>query len=209
MNELKSIIDRSYDKEVDENISDENLHEKYMEQKSVKKRMNDVRNKLYGVIGDDDLLDNVINIITGYIIPAGTKGVVRGLCFNQIVSNVIQTSFSAPNFIVCFEKYCQEVKTPEKPDWWIHNKENNRYVVGFNQIDLWSGGAQTNRANKYLSDVFHNSIPDNSKILCVICSEISFKRKTDKTNLFFQAFKKDRLCYTKTLVDTINKLLKK
>ena len=57
-----------------------------------------------------------------------------------------------------------------------------------NQLDLWSGGHQINRASKYIENNKHNN--QNSKLLCVVCNEIQFKNK-----IFETGFKNDTLCF--------------
>jgi hypothetical protein len=206
---LREIVKEQYDYDIEDKLSDQNLYGKFIKQPSVKNKIKCVNVQLKNVLHDNEQIGKVMNIMTEFLIPPGTKGVIRGLEFNNIVKNTLEQNFNESNFDVCFEKHCLDVITQEKPDWWIRNKQNNKYVVGFNQIDLWTGGAQTNRANKYLSDSFHQSIPENSNVLCVISSRIVFGKRSSKNKikLFYNAFKENRLCYIKTLVETVKKLL--
>jgi hypothetical protein len=67
-----------------------------------------------------------------------------------------------------------------------------------NQLDLWSGGAQSNRGSKYIIENKHNT--KNTKLLCVICNIIKFKNTRRKEyKLFETGFKNDTLCYIKNL----------
>ena len=47
-----------------------------------------------------------------------------------------------------------------------------------NQLDLWGGGQQLNRGSKYIENNKHNN--ENSKLLCVVCNQITFKSKKIK-----------------------------
>jgi hypothetical protein len=71
-----------------------------------------------------------------------------------------------------------------------------------NQLDLWSGGHQLNRATKYLNSEYNT---DASKVLCVICNHIILLKDTNKKyNLFKFGFEKNRLCY----INNINNIIK-
>jgi hypothetical protein len=86
------------------------------------------------------------------LIPAGTKGVIRGNKFNNIVKNYIITiNLDIKRFDICFEKKHNNFITTEIPDWYIYDKSINRIIIGMNQLDLWGGGQQLNRGSKYYS----------------------------------------------------------
>ena len=71
-----------------------------------------------------------------------------------------------------------------------------------NQLDVWGGGQQINRGSKYIENDKHNN--ENSKLLCVVCNEIQFTRKTNKAyKLFETGFKKNTLCYLNNLQNII------
>jgi hypothetical protein len=72
-----------------------------------------------------------------------------------------------------------------------------------NQLDLWGGGQQLNRGYKYIENNKHNNI--NSKLLCVVCNEIQFKSKKNKTyKLFKIGFENNTLCYLNNLQTIIS-----
>ena len=75
-----------------------------------------------------------------------------------------------------------------------------------NQLDLWTGGHQTNRGSKYLFDCKINN--ENTKLLCVICNEKEIKSKNKVYEFFKIGFKNDTLCYLNNLETIINKFLK-
>lgn len=86
------------------------------------------------------------------MIPAGTKGVVRGNKFNNIVKEyIIKIGLDNEKFDICFEKKHDNFITTEILDWYIYEKTTNRIIIGMNQLDLWGGGQQLNRGSKYYS----------------------------------------------------------
>ena len=139
---------------------------------------------------DDYLLD---------LIPAGTKGVIRGNKFNNIVKETIKNiNLDNKKFEICFEKQCLIMNTSEKPDWYILDKSKNKVLIGMNQLDLWRGGQQLNRGSKYLINNKINS--DNSKLLCVVCNKIKFSSNKNKAYKLFEiGFTNNTLCYLKNL----------
>lgn len=192
-----------------EKLSDCQLQTKFLEQKSVKKRMENIQSQLRPLLNQDESqVQAVLSVVMNYVIPAGTKGVVRGLEFNKIVKTILEKNLRN-NMEPFFEKKCPFYETTEIPDWWIYCKENNKYVIGYNQMDLWKGGAQRNRANRYLSDDFHTSLPENVNILCVIASPIMFKQSNPQYQIFQKALEEKRLCSVSRIVETIFRLLKK
>jgi hypothetical protein len=67
-----------------------------------------------------------------------------------------------------------------------------------NQLDLWTGGQQSNRGAKYLLDNPMNT--EKSKLLSVVCKKIILKNEKAKAFKFFESgFSKDILCYPKGL----------
>lgn len=183
-------------------LSDEKLLCEYKECNSVKNEM-----KKLGVILDKYLDIHIKEkIIQEYIlqlIPAGTKGVIRGNKFNSIVKkHIIELLLDTDRFEICFEKKCNNHFTTEIPDWYILEKSTNKIIIGMNQLDLWNGGQQLNRGSKYIENNQHNK--DNSKLLCVICNDIQFKSNKNKAYKLFEiGFKNNTLCYLKNLHNII------
>ena len=139
-------------------------------------------------------------------IPAGTKGVIRGNRFNAIVEAAIRDkNKDTERFEICFEKKCtvKEYVTSEKPDWYILEKKTNKIIIGMNQLDLWSGGAQANRGSKYIVCNKHNT--KKSKLLCVVCNKVQISQKGNKTHKLFETgFKDNTLCYLNNLQNIIH-----
>lgn len=206
-------------------LSDQNLMSEYMECNSVKKEITKLRNILekYDISiskrekynndtdtyndndNDNDTKSCQQKIINEYLIqliPAGTKGVIRGNKFNQIVrKSILDMNLDSERYDIQFEKKCKDNNTyvtSEIPDWFILEKATNKIIIGMNQLDLVSGGHQLNRGYKYLIDNKHNT--NKSKLLCVICNEYQFKNNKNKAfQLFKVGFQNNTICYLKNL----------
>lgn len=139
------------------------------------------------------------------LIPAGTKGVIRGNKFNQIVKNyILNLNLDTDRFEISFEKKCEGYHTSEIPDWYILDKLSHKIIIGMNQLDLWGGGQQLNRGSKYLEQNQHNHT--SSKLLCVVCNEPKIKTKNSKVYKLFEiGFGRDTLCYLNNLGNIIEK----
>lgn len=179
-------------------LKDDNLLEEYKECKSVKNEIHKMSSILDKHVGESTKRQ----IIKEYIfdlIPAGTKGVIRGNKFNEIVRKAItDMNLDSKRFKVCFEKKFDRYFTSEIPDWFIFDKLNDKIIIGMNQLDLWKGGHQINRGSKYIFNNEHNTA--TSKLLCVICNEIEFKTNNSKTyKLFETGFNNNTLCYLNNL----------
>jgi hypothetical protein len=198
-----------------EKLSDANLMPEYIESSSVKNEITKLSNILKRYIDDDNIIQGIIEDYLPELIPAGTKGVIRGNKFNKIVKDHINLlDLDKSRFEVCFEKKCAIHNTTEIPDWYVLDKSNNRILIGMNQLDLWSGGHQTNRGAKYIdienknkddsSSNSSNSSNSNSKLLCVVCYEIQFTSDKNKAyKLFVSGFDNNTLCYLKNLSNII------
>jgi len=186
-----------------EELTDAKLMCEYKESNSVK---NEIR-KLSEVLGkytDEETTQKIIEDYLLQLIPAGTKGVIRGKKFNNIVKQIITTKLEldADRFDIYFEKKCEGHFTTEIPDWYILEKSTNKIIIGMNQLDLWGGGQQLNRGSKYIENNKHNN--ENSKLLCVVCNEIQFKSKKNKAyKLFETGFENNTLCYLNNLQNII------
>lgn len=189
-----------------EELSDEKLMDEYINTKSMKNEIN----KLSTIL-DKNLVDPITkqNIIKEYIpnlVQPGTKGVIRGNKFNKIIKDyLLNLNYLKTNrFELRFEEKCKLHNTSEIPDWYILEKTNERnpkIIIGMNQIDLWSGGQQTNRGTKYIEHNINNN--ENSKLLCVVCNEIQFKSKNKAYKLFEIGFMNNTICYKNNLENII------
>lgn len=183
-------------------LSDKRLVEEYKKCPSVKRSIHKLNNVLSKYVNEE----NRQKIIEEYLlelIPAGTKGVIRGNKFNKIIENLINSfELNKDTFDVCFEKKCEKHITNEIPDWYILEKSTDKIIIGMNQLDLWGGGQQLNRGSKYIINNQNNS--EKSKLLCVVCNKIQLKSNKNKTfNLFKVGFENNTLCYPNNLKNII------
>lgn len=184
-------------------LSDENLLHEYKECESVKKRIKELKDILEKQGISEEKKQAILDAYLLSLIPAGTKGVIRGNKFNQIVKSYITNlGLDRDRFEICFEKKCEQHLTTEIPDWYIQEKSTNKILIGMNQLDLWGGGQQLNRGSKYIENNKHNN--ENSKLLCVVSNEIQFKSKKNKAYKLFEiGFQENTLCYLNNLQNII------
>jgi hypothetical protein len=183
-------------------LTDANLMNEYKNCNSVRKEITKLEYILEQNSVDEKSRKKIIDEYLLELIPPGTKGVIRGNKFNAIIKECITNlSLDPERFDIHFEQRCNEHNTDEKPDWYIREINTNKIIIGMNQVDLWRGGAQSNRGSKYLIDNKHNN--ENSKLLCVVCNEIQFAKKHKALNLFKVGFKNNTLCYLNGLRNII------
>lgn len=202
MEEINTRIKNEISYDVILDLTDEKLMPEYEKCNSVK---NEIK-KLEAVLSkylNEETKQNVIKDYLLELIPAGTKGVIRGNKFNNIIKNfIINLQLDKERFEILFERKCEGHFTTEIPDWYILEKSTNKIIIGMNQLDLWGGGQQLNRGYKYLENNKHNN--EHSKLLCVVCNEIQFKSKKNKAYKLFEiGFKNNTLCYINNLQNII------
>lgn len=184
-------------------LKDENLMEYYKNSNSVKKEIIILQNILKKNKINEDVETKILNEYLIHLIPAGTKGVIRGNIFNKIVKQSIENlNLDNDRFEICFEKQCILHITEEIPDWYICEKKTKKIIIGMNQLDLIGGGQQINRGYKYLINNIHNT--EQSKLLCVIANYTQFKKNNKKTKLFETGFNNNTLTYLNNLHNIIN-----
>lgn len=206
--ELVNINERiksEFDDEIITKLADINLLDEYRNSSSTKQSIRVLENVLEKNLIPQDTIKSIINDYILDLIPAGTKGVIRGNKFNQIIKTIIEDmKLDSEKFDVCFEKQCIGYETNEKPDWYIKSKgQNEKVLIGMNQLDLWNGGAQLNRGSKY---ILESKNTENRKLLCVVCNKIEIKTEKSKAfKLFAKGFIDDTLCYPNNLANIIKK----
>ena len=174
----------------------------YKDSKSVKQEVKKLSNVLEKNNIDKEKIQKIIDEYFLHLIPAGTKGVIRGKTFNHIVEKFIrELPLDTKRFKICFEENCESHSTAEIPDWYILEKLTNKIIIGMNQLDLWGGGQQLNRGSKYIENNKHNN--ENSKLLCVVSNYIQFKTETKAYKLFKTGFENNTLCYLNNLQNII------
>lgn len=204
---LNKEIKRTYVPSVEENISDEKLLDVYRNQQSFKKKMNKIKKDMLSVGIEESKIDAYMNKAILDIIPPQLKAVIRGNQFNLIVKEFIHGLGLQEKLIIEFEKHHSEYDCSDKPDFYIYDCISKKLLIGMNQLDLWNGGQQNNRASKYVTDErFHlgHKTDLDVKFVSVICNFTSIKSKKEKKfKLFKVGFEMKRLCYLNGLKDII------
>lgn len=188
-------------------LKDENLIEDYKSCKSVKKSIQLLKSILENNEIEEEKIENILSQYIVNLIPPGTKGVVRGNKFNKIIKeNILEMKLNEEKFEIKFEQFPSNliINDLEIPDFYIKNKKTCKIIIGMNQMDLWRGGAQSNRGSKYIFGTSFNS--EKQKLLCVVCNEIQFTEKNKIYKLIKEGFDKNTLCYIKNLKTIIKNL---
>jgi hypothetical protein len=196
----KEVCDETINK-----LKDINLLNEYKECKSVKNEIKKLDSILQKYNIESEKKQSILNDYLLELIPAGTKGVIKGNKFNSIVKNAITNlKLDSERFEICFEKQCELNITNEIPDWYILEKSTGKVIIGMNQLDFWKGGHQVNRGSKYLFDTTSNT--EKNKLLCVICNRIKFDNNKTKIYKFFEiGYKNNTLCHIKNIETIIKK----
>lgn len=204
---LNDEIERTYVSNVEESIRDEKLIDVYRDQQSFKKKMNKIKTTMLSVGIEQYKIDAYMNKAILDLIPPQLKAVIRGNQFNLIVKDFIHSLGLKKGLVVEFEKQHSDYECSDKPDFYIYDCLSKKLLIGMNQLDLWNGGQQTNRASKYVTDErFHLGHKTNLdvKFVSVICNFTSIKNKREKKFMLFKiGFEMKRLCYLNGLKDII------
>jgi hypothetical protein len=218
LDEINARIKREICYETIEKLSDAKLLDKYMQSKSLRTEILEFTEHLEKHIDNQTTIDEILRGYVHKLIPAGTKGYIRGNQFNAIVKKYIQNLDLEPRYEVYFEKQPQypkqypkqypeqehlQYKTAEIPDWYIYDIQTQKLLIGMNQLDLWKGGQQINRGFKYINHPINN-IENNLKLVCVVCNDVTVMTLQSKVyEIFAQGFQKNTLCYLTNLGNII------
>lgn len=200
---------QQYDETDEMLISDTALFPRYLQTESVKKEIETYTQTLLQVGVDKDRIKNALTLYLPHLIPSGTKGYVRGKRLEELAQHAIEEFKLDDSYTVLFEKDLQKLKrkkkwtlTHECPDFCI--KKDGKMLIGMVQVDLWTGGAQKNRAPKY---VYHKQTP-NVKIVSVICAKPPSLHDSDTADLLHYGMVNKTLCYIKGLRDVMDDFFK-
>lgn len=196
LNIFKQILNDNIEVYNDKIIDNINKKEQYS--------INDLEKDLKNLNIKNDFINKCLNdIITPFIIKPGLKGVIKGNKFNNIVKNyILKLNLNKNIYEIKFETKC-EINTTEIPDFYIKNKNNNKIIIGMNQLDLWNGGQQLNRAGSYILNNKYNNT--TIKLLCIICNKIKLNKENTKLHKIFSKGLIDKtICYLNDLNNIVN-----
>jgi hypothetical protein len=146
------------------------LNELYCKSPSVVAKIKEVHRLLKNSGLKKSKATSLVQRLVPMLIPAGTKSKIRGDIFNKIVLIEIKKCLrrcSTKKFKLCVEKKHENVQ--EIPDWYIKNTSTGQTLIGYNQMDLWNGGHQINRAGKYImDDTLHRRLANKGISLCCV-----------------------------------------
>jgi hypothetical protein len=197
--EINSIVENQFCDNTLQALSDSSCLEKFKQCESLKNKISRLDSVLFNNFIREEQRKKIINEYTVELISPGLKAVIRGNKFNEIVKNhILSLNLDSTIYDTVFEKKAPIYETSEIPDWYILEKKTNRLMIGMNQLDLWGGGQQLNRASKYILN-----FPDNSESLRLVSVVANRIRLTSDKNKAFKIFQKgfqtDTLCYIKNL----------
>lgn len=183
------------------------LEDRYSKSASVKDKVVQIQSILRSCRIKASAAGKIATKLLPLVVPAGVKSSIKGNIFNQIVVKEIKkVRFSRSRYKLHIEKSCKHLQ--EKPDWMIEDITTGRILVGYNQMDLWTGGHQINRAGKYiLDDTIHQRLARrNIQMVCVVYSEFptNFKPNSCVSKILRVGTTKNRLIYPKGLADIIS-----
>jgi hypothetical protein len=184
--DLQAYIDGGYCSNVAVALSDEALYDLTMASPSMLRKraeLADVVNRHLGA--NHPAATALVADLLAMSVPPGLKGVLRGNAFNRLVADAVRAAVAdAPHLRVTVEEKLPFL--PEIPDFCVHDDAAAACLVGYNQLDLWSGGAQTNRGSKYvLNDAFHASLPPNVQVVSVVAQHIQLDSIKNKAYAMF------------------------
>lgn len=150
----------------------------------------------------------VLTSIIPLIVPPGLKAVIFGNNFNRLVFERFSRHFMHnPRFECRVEVSVPYL--PEKVDMYIRDTQTGRTIVAYNQLDLWTGGHQVNRADKYIhSDSLYDNLPANVTLVCIVCRKPTIKTETSKLyKLFREGMLSGRLLLPNHIDDLVSKFI--
>jgi hypothetical protein len=182
LDQINNRICAEFSEDVIIRLSDFSLMDDYKKQPSVAKNITELENILNRHITDSTIAKAIITDYIPKLIPPGTKGVIRGNKFNYIIRQIIEDmELDLKEYEICFEKQCNGAECSEKPDWFIKHNTTGRVLIGMNQMDLWTGGAQINRGSKYILESKHTT-KHPSKSIANNVSSSDNQDKNDNNN---------------------------
>jgi hypothetical protein len=195
-------IKTSYNKNVNRQLSDLMLMDQFMNSESCK----DILAVLHKTAEDTGIMQNERHMrifmrqILPLVIPPGVKGCIRGGVFNSLIKKRLLKSSECKGVFSFEPRDCCHL-VPEIPDWCY--RKDDKTIIGYNQLDMWNGGAQINRASKYIMDEnLHTRLRSKKVwIVCVVARKISLSNSKSKVfRILHRGIMKKRLLWPNDLI---------
>lgn len=206
---LNNRINNEYNDYLYQSLINQSFIDECINSSSMKSYYNKLIEILNNYNVDNSIITNLSNDIIMIFINSNVKVSIRGAKLNNIVDELISKipEINNDRFKITFETQPFNVKCPERPDFVILDKSNNKEIVGYTQVDLWNAKY---RADKYIRYNPH----DNVSILCVVARKavIEYKYPTEhirniKYEVFKYGYEFNKVCYVNNLHNIICQLL--
>lgn len=205
--QINQYITKNYCKQTEDELSDKNLQDIFLNSPSVSKKKNSFLiaylNSLSKVkLTEDEKMVCFSNFISSLnIVPAGTKASVRGNYFNKKIVQVVEEYCSQyPHLEIGVEKFPTDYTGDTRPDLYIKDLKNNKTLIFYNQLDFWSGGQQIIRGKQYTN----LPITDSLKFLLVLCRHPGIIKSGRKLEIFQKGLKNRCISYITDIPENIH-----
>jgi hypothetical protein len=175
---INAEIMQQYDRHTEDKFTDLQLMPSYMSSASMKngvlKKLEEVKEELELDSRQERMF---MKKMLPIVIPPGVKANIRGQVFNKYIKNILCSlvrEVKGRGVKLEFEKKVGEMS--EIADW-VMTVDGGARIIGYNQLDIWKGGAQINRAAKYILDEgLHRRLQKkNVYIVCVVARKLVLK----------------------------------
>lgn len=190
-------VDNNYDKKIEEQLEFKHCIDQYLDSPAVHEVMRcfekSFKESVSNLTSDTEQINKCFKIFANLqmekLVPPGTKGVIKGNKFRDIVYDEIRRLLEVRHDFAEF-KIMKEPPTYEgdtKPD--ISIQKGKIVLPIFVQLDFHRGGAQQNRGKSYVLNK-----------VCVICGKPpKFRRETVVYNIYKNGIKNHTLYYVSNL----------
>jgi hypothetical protein len=206
---LNAEILQQYDRYTEDKFKDIQLMSSYITSPSMKngvlKKLDEVQKELKL---DERQTRMFMKKMLPLVIPPGVKANIRGQVFNKYIKNILCNFAKGKKVTVEFEKKVSDMS--EIADWVMH-LEGGRTIIGYNQLDIWNGGAQINRGGKYVLDEgLHRRLKKkNTFIVCIVARKLILKGSESKlARIINVGLRHNILMWPKGLKTYINQMYK-
>ena len=193
--ELQNRINLQYCSKTYDALSDIALQKEYVKTKGFVEQNRKLEAVLKKHLKDAATISNILVEYTSQLVSPSIKATVRGAKFNRLVKEFLLNLNLPKHYSIQFEKSLEQIS--ERPDWYIkaEDEKSTKTLIGMNQMDLWGGGHQINRGDKYINKTH---LSNGYKLICVVCNkiDISNKRKTTKVfQIVEKGIRLNTICY--------------